>query len=65
MRNRKDTMATGASSGGTTLISSETTIKGDITFTGQLERRGHDCRIHSGWCGRRGVASRIGRPRVG
>ena len=40
MRNRKDTMATGASSGGTTLISSETTIKGDITFTGQLDVEG-------------------------
>ena len=40
MRNRKDTMATGASSGGTTLISSETTVKGDITFTGQLDVEG-------------------------
>jgi len=40
MRNRKDTMATGAASGGTTLISSETTIKGDITFTGQLDVEG-------------------------
>jgi cytoskeletal protein CcmA (bactofilin family) len=40
MLNRKDTMATGASSGGTTLISSETTIKGDITFTGQLDVEG-------------------------
>ena len=33
-------MATGASSGGTTLISSETTITGDITFTGQLDIEG-------------------------
>ena len=40
MLNRKDTMATGASSGGTTLISSETTVKGDITFTGQLDVEG-------------------------
>ena len=40
MRNRRDTMATGASSGGTTLISSETTVKGDITFTGQLDVEG-------------------------
>ena len=40
MRNRKDAMATGASSGGTTLISSETTVKGDITFTGQLDVEG-------------------------
>jgi len=40
MRNRKDTMATGTSSGGTTLISSETTVKGDITFTGQLDVEG-------------------------
>ena len=40
MRNRRDNMATGASSGGTTLISSETTVKGDITFTGQLDVEG-------------------------
>ena len=40
MRNRRDTMATGASSGGTTLISSETTVTGDITFTGQLDVEG-------------------------
>ena len=40
MRKRKDAMATGASSGGTTLISSETTVKGDITFTGQLDVEG-------------------------
>ena len=40
MRNRKDAMATGASSGGTTLISSETTVKGDITFTGQHDVEG-------------------------
>ena len=40
MLNRRDTMATGASSGGTTLISSETTVKGDITFTGQLDVEG-------------------------
>ena len=40
MRNRRETMSTGASSGGTTLISSETTVKGDITFTGQLDVEG-------------------------
>jgi len=40
MLNRRDTMATGPSSGGTTLISSETTVKGDITFTGQLDVEG-------------------------
>ena len=40
MLNRKDTMATGGASGGTTLISSETTVKGDITFTGQLDVEG-------------------------
>jgi cytoskeletal protein CcmA (bactofilin family) len=40
MRNRRETMTTGASSGGTTLISSETTVKGDITFTGQLDVEG-------------------------
>jgi cytoskeletal protein CcmA (bactofilin family) len=33
-------MAIGASSGNTTLISSETTITGDITFTGQLDIEG-------------------------
>lgn len=33
-------MATSASSGGTTLISSVTTVKGDITFTGQLDIEG-------------------------
>ena len=40
MRNRRETMTTGASSGGTTLISSETTVKGDITFAGQLDVEG-------------------------
>ena len=40
MRNRRETMTTGASSGGTTLISSETTVKGDVTFTGQLDVEG-------------------------
>ena len=40
MRNRRETMSTGASSGGTTLISSETPVKGDITFTGQLDVEG-------------------------
>ncbi len=40
MRNRRETMTTGASSGGTTLISSQTTVKGDITFTGQLDVEG-------------------------
>ena len=40
MRNRRETMTTGASSGGTTLISSATTVKGDITFTGQLDVEG-------------------------
>jgi len=40
MRNRRESMAIGASSGNTTLISSETTITGDITFTGQLEIEG-------------------------
>ena len=33
-------MAIGASSGNTTLISSETTITGDVTFTGQLDIEG-------------------------
>jgi cytoskeletal protein CcmA (bactofilin family) len=33
-------MAIGASSGSTTLISSETTITGDVTFTGQLDIEG-------------------------
>ena len=40
MRNRRESMAIGASSGNTTLISSETTITGDITVTGQLEIEG-------------------------
>ena len=40
MRNRRESMAIGASSGNTTLISSETTITGDITFTGQLDIEG-------------------------
>jgi len=40
MRNRRETMTTGASSGCTTLISSQTTVKGDITFTGQLDVEG-------------------------
>jgi len=33
-------MAIGGSSGSTTLISSDTTIKGDISFTGQLDVEG-------------------------
>jgi len=40
MRNRRDNMAIGGSSGSTTLISSDTTIKGDISFTGQLDVEG-------------------------
>jgi len=40
MRNRRESMAIGASSGNTTLISSETTITGGITFTGQLDIEG-------------------------
>ncbi len=40
MRNRRDNMALGGSSGSTTLISSDTTIKGDISFTGQLDVEG-------------------------
>ena len=40
MRNRRESMAIGASSGSTTLISSETTITGDITFAGQLDIEG-------------------------
>ncbi len=40
MRNRRESTAIGASSGNTTLISSETTITGDITFTGQLDIEG-------------------------
>lgn len=40
MRNRRESMAIGASSGNTTLISSETTITGDVTFTGQLDIEG-------------------------
>ena len=40
MRNRRESMAIGASSVNTTLISSETTITGDITFTGQLDIEG-------------------------
>ena len=40
MRNRRESMAIGASSGNTTLISSETTIPGDITLTGQLDIEG-------------------------
>ena len=40
MRNRRESMAIGASSGNTTLISSETTITGDISFTGQLDVEG-------------------------
>ena len=40
MRNRRESMAIGASSGNTTLISSETTITGDITFSGQLDIEG-------------------------
>jgi cytoskeletal protein CcmA (bactofilin family) len=40
MRSRREAPLTGASSGGTTLISSETTVKGDITFTGHLDVEG-------------------------
>lgn len=40
MRNRREAALTGGSSGGTTLISSSTTVKGDITFTGQLDVEG-------------------------
>lgn len=40
MRNRRDNMAIGGSSGSTTLISSDTTVKGDISFTGQLDVEG-------------------------
>ena len=40
MRNRRESTAIGASSGNTTLISSETTITGDIAFTGQLDIEG-------------------------
>ena len=40
MRNRKESAFTGGSTGGTTLISSSTTVKGDITFTGQLDVEG-------------------------
>ena len=40
MRNRRESMAIGASSGNTTLISSETTITGDVSFTGQLDVEG-------------------------
>ncbi|MDA7595407.1 polymer-forming cytoskeletal protein [Luminiphilus sp.] len=40
MRNRKESAFTGGSTGDTTLISSSTTVKGDITFTGQLDVEG-------------------------
>jgi cytoskeletal protein CcmA (bactofilin family) len=40
MRNRRESALTGGSAGGTTLISSGTTVKGDITFTGQLDVEG-------------------------
>ena len=40
MRNRRDNMAIGGSSGSTTLISSDTTITGDISFAGQLDVEG-------------------------
>ena len=40
MLNRKESTVTGGSTGGTTLISSGTTVKGDITFTGQLDVEG-------------------------
>ena len=40
MRNRRESAVTGGSSGGTTLISSGTTVKGDITFSGQLDVEG-------------------------
>jgi cytoskeletal protein CcmA (bactofilin family) len=40
MLNRKESTFTGGSTGGTTLISSSTTVKGDITFTGQLDVEG-------------------------
>ena len=40
MRSRRETMATSGASGSTTLISSETTVTGDISFTGQLDVEG-------------------------
>ena len=40
MLNRRESASTGGSAGGTTLISSGTTVKGDITFTGQLDVEG-------------------------
>ena len=40
MRSRRESMATSGASGSTTLISSETTITGDISFTGQLDVEG-------------------------
>ena len=40
MLNRKESTFTGGSTGGTTLISSSTTVKGDIAFTGQLDVEG-------------------------
>ena len=40
MRNRRESASTGGSAGGTTLISSGTTVKGDITFCGQLDVEG-------------------------
>jgi len=40
MRSRRETMGASGASGSTTLISSETTITGDISFTGQLDVEG-------------------------
>jgi len=40
MRNRREAALTCGSAGGTTLISSGTTVKGDITFSGQLDVEG-------------------------
>ena len=40
MRNRREAALTGGSAGDTTLISSGTTVKGDITFSGQLDVEG-------------------------
>lgn len=40
MRNRKETVVTNSASGRTTLISPGTIVRGDITFTGQLDIEG-------------------------
>ena len=40
MLNRRESASSVGSAGGTTLISSDTTVKGDITFTGQLDIEG-------------------------